>query len=49
MSPNDRRNWQVFLGTVGLLAGLSAAWLAAVELSDANIRAATRNTARPKE
>ena len=46
MSLNDRRNWQVFLGTVGLLAGLSATWLATVELSDANIRAVTRNTAR---
>ena len=46
MSLNDRRNWQVFLGTVGLLAVLSATWLATVELSDANIRAVTRNTAR---
>lgn len=46
MSRNDRRNWQVFLGTVSLLAGLSAVWLAAVELTDDNIRTATRNTAR---
>lgn len=26
MSRNDRRNWQVFLGTIGLLGALSAAW-----------------------
>jgi sulfoxide reductase heme-binding subunit YedZ len=46
LSLNDRRNWQVFFGTVGLLLGLSAAWLSAVELSDDNIRAVIRNTAR---
>jgi hypothetical protein len=46
MSRNDRRNWQVFLGTIGLLGGLSAAWLASVELSDDNIRVATRSTVR---
>jgi sulfoxide reductase heme-binding subunit YedZ len=46
LSLNDRRNWQVLLGTIGLLAGLSAAWLASVELSDANIRVATRATVR---
>ena len=46
MSRNDRRNWQVFLGTISLLGGLSAAWLASVELSDDNIRVATRSTVR---
>ena len=46
MSLNDRRNWQVFFGTVGLLLSLSAAWLSTVELADANIRTATRYTAR---
>jgi len=46
MSTNDRRNWQVFLGVTGLLAGLAAAWLATVEPSDASIRTTMRQTAR---
>lgn len=46
MSRNDRRNWQVFLGTIGLLGALSAAWLASAESSDDNILTATRFTVR---
>ena len=46
MSRNDRKNWQVLLGTLALTGGLSALWTAVAGFSDENIRVPLRVTAQ---
>ena len=46
MSKNDRKNWQVLLGTLALTSGLSALWIAIAGFTDENIRVPLRVTAQ---
>ena len=46
MSQGDRQNWQVLVGVMVALGGLSVAWLAVVGALDDNIRMAVRRTAQ---
>jgi sulfoxide reductase heme-binding subunit YedZ len=46
VSNNDRRNWQVLLGTIAVTGGLSVLWIAVTGFSDENIRVPLRVTAR---
>lgn len=46
MSTNDKKNWQVLVGTILLTAALSLTWLSSTSMSDEDIRVPIRYTAQ---